>query len=165
MADKTNQTKRAITALTELEDVPQRIILVLGQLFNFIDEIENMIKSSKLNIDLHINTKRMPALMAQSDLAITSGSLTVWELACLGVPNIIISTSERERENSLLLDRDELCYYIGHYNKVDVSDIAHATQTLIFDRNQRREMAIKFKDLVDGHGTQRVIQHILSIGK
>lgn len=162
--DGTNLTLRVVSALAKMKNAPQHIIVVVGAFYAFLDDLKAMISQNlQLSVDLRINTSEMPALMAQSDIAITSGGLTVWELACLGVPNIIISTSERERQHSLLLEKKGLCCYLGHQNKVSQKQIIRAVATLIGNEKRRRALAQASKQMVDGQGLNRVIEQMIEV--
>jgi spore coat polysaccharide biosynthesis predicted glycosyltransferase SpsG len=158
-----NQTKRVIAALAAMKSAPPHIIVVVGALYANADELELLLsKTPQLSTELHINTSEMPKLMAQSDLAMTSGGSTVWELACAGIPNVVISTSEPERQTGLLLGRRGLCCYVGHHDRISQEQIADALAVLMADQEWRREMALAGKRLVDGQGVQRVIDHMVA---
>jgi spore coat polysaccharide biosynthesis predicted glycosyltransferase SpsG len=162
-ADSMNQTKRVIAALAAMKSAPPHIIVVVGALYPYIDELGLLLsKESQLSTELHINTSEMPKLMAQSDLAITSGGSTVWELACAGIPNVVISTSEPERQTGLLLASRDLCCYVGHHDQISQEQIADALAVLMADQEWRRGMALAGKRLVDGQGVQRVINHMVA---
>ncbi len=163
-ADNFNLTLKGLTALSTMREPPQRIIVAVGVLYNSLDELKKFIsKNSSLNIQLHINTSEISSLMAQSNIALTSGGLTIWELACLGIPNIIISTSERERQHSLILEKMGQCYYLGHYDHVSHEQIAQAITRLMSERERRSLMSQKSKKLVDGLGWKRVLKHITAV--
>jgi UDP-2,4-diacetamido-2,4,6-trideoxy-beta-L-altropyranose hydrolase len=163
-ADGTNQTKRVIVALAAMKAAPPHVIVVVGALYADIDGLGVFLsKETQLSTELHINTPQMPELMAKSDLAITSGGLTIWELACAGIPNVVISTSEHERQTGLLIDQRGLCCYLGHHDQISQEQIAHALAALLGDQERRREMALAGKRLVDGRGIQRVTDHMVAV--
>lgn len=161
-ADSTNQTRRVIAALAAMEAAPRRIIVVVGALYAHTSELEELLSQAQLNAEIHINTSEMPGLMARSDLAITSGGLTVWELACVGTPNVVISTSEPERQTGLLLRKRESCLYLGHHDRISQDQISGALSALMSDQEQRQRMSYSGKRLVDGQGTERVVDHMVA---
>lgn len=59
-----------------------------------------------------------------------SGGLTAWELACLGVPNVIVSTAEGERQTGLVLHGRGYVHYVGHYDEVSSVELAQDIQLL-----------------------------------
>jgi UDP-2,4-diacetamido-2,4,6-trideoxy-beta-L-altropyranose hydrolase len=162
-ADRTNQTKRVIAALAAMKAAPPHIIVIVGPLYAYTDELGSLLSESQLSAEVHINTSEMPKLMAQSDLAIASGGLTIWELACAGTPNLVISTSEPERQTGLLLNERALCCYLGHHDQISQSQITHAVAALMGDQERRRRMSHAGKRLVDGRGTERVVDHMVAV--
>jgi spore coat polysaccharide biosynthesis predicted glycosyltransferase SpsG len=105
----------------------------------------------------------MPNLMYEADIAVTSGGLTIWELACLGVPNVVISTSERERIHTPLMEKRGGCIYLGHEDEVTEQSIRAAVSGLMANEKKRHEMSRTGLELVDGRGTERVIAEMLNL--
>jgi len=163
-ADRTQQSVKTIEALCRLATLPESVLLIVGGLFGNVLELQNLLKlRPELHVELHINTSRMAELMASSDLAVTSGGLTAWELACLGVPNAIVSTAEGERQTGLVLHDRGYAHYVGHYDEVSSVELAQDIQVLIQDRPRRQQMSLRCLELVDGHGTRRVVEHIKTL--
>jgi len=162
-ADRTNQTKKVVVALAAMKTAPPDLIIVGGPLYGDIDGLRALVsKESHLNTELYINTAEMPKLMARCDLAITSGGSTLWELACIGVPTLVISTSEPERKTGLLLEQRGICRYLGHHDQVSQKQIKHAVADYSNNREERREMVQNGKRLVDGLGIQRVMDYLMA---
>lgn len=103
-ADTKNFTVKSLTAINSLNDMINELIIVVGGLYDNFEELKGLIQQSDINISLYKNTPKMAELMANSDIAITSGGLTSWELASLNVNNIIIPTSERESVTAQYLE-------------------------------------------------------------
>lgn len=163
-ADASNLTMRVLRSLVSLEQPFRRVITVVGALHGRMDEISAFVQENPaLPVDLHVNTPEMPKLMTEADIAVTSGGLTIWELACLGVPNVVISTSERERIHTPLMEKRGCCLYLGHEDKVAEQSIRAAVSGLMANGNKRHEMARTGLELVDGRGTERVIDEMLKL--
>ncbi|RUA34939.1 MAG: UDP-2,4-diacetamido-2,4,6-trideoxy-beta-L-altropyranose hydrolase [Bacteroidetes bacterium] len=103
-ADSRNFTVKSLKAIHSLKDIINELIIVVGGLYDNFEELKGLIQQSDINISLYKNTPKMAELMANSDIAITSGGLTSWELASLNVNNIIIPTSERESVTAKYLE-------------------------------------------------------------
>ena len=163
-ADASNLTMRVLRSLASLEQPLRRVVTVVGSLHGRTDEISAFARANPgLPVDLHVDTPVMPELMAEADIAVTSGGLTIWELACLGVPNVVISTSERERIHTPLLERRGGCLYLGHQDAVTEPSIREAVSGLIGNPARRAEMAQAGRKLVDGRGTERVIEQVMDL--
>jgi spore coat polysaccharide biosynthesis predicted glycosyltransferase SpsG len=163
-ADVSNMTLKALRSLAAMEQPLRRVITVVGPLHGRLDEISAFARANPaLPVDLHINTPEMPRLMTEADIAVTSGGLTIWELACLGVPNVVISTSERERIHTPLMEKRGGCIYLGHEDEVAEQSIRAAVSGLMANGKKRHEMARAGLELVDGRGTERVIAEMLKL--
>ena len=60
----------------------------------------------------------MPSLMNWADLAITAGGSTSWELAFMGVPNLIINFAKNQVSNSEQLHDSGLAMNLGDYKRI-----------------------------------------------
>jgi len=163
-ADVSNLTLKALRSLAAMEQPLRRVITVVGPLHGRLDEISAFARANPaLPVDLHVNTPEMPELMAEADIAVTSGGLTIWELACIGVPNVVISTSERERIHTPLMEKRGCCICLGHEGEVTENSIRAAVSGLMANGKKRREMARAGLELVDGRGTERVIEQVMDL--
>lgn len=74
--------------------------------FNFITgfgydaEKNGIITSEEDNIYVYSNVKRVSKYMKEADIAITSQGRTIFELAAMGVPSIVLSQNEREQTHT-----------------------------------------------------------------
>jgi len=123
-ADEPNRTKTIIEALSLLNNRISKIVIVLGALYTQREELEQLIKNCHIQTVLYQNTDKMPELMFDSDLAITSGGLTSWELGVLRVPNIIIPHSKREILSARYLGENKYAFVIYDFLKKNKKDIA-----------------------------------------
>ncbi|CAN5355269.1 UDP-2,4-diacetamido-2,4,6-trideoxy-beta-L-altropyranose hydrolase [soil metagenome] len=163
-ADRRDLTSRTVTALSRMEVAPRRLVVVVGSLYSRLAELEAMLaEHDELNTELQVATERMPELMGEADLAVTSGGLTAWELACAGVPNVIVSSSERERLTGVHLDRQGLAHFAGHHDQTDGEAIRGAVEELLADVERRRGLAFAGRRLVDGRGLDRVLETMLAL--
>ncbi len=157
-ADSNNVTFQILKSLCQLK-IKSQINVVVGKMYSEINSLNELLKANpKMAIHIFQNTPEMPTLMYHADLAITSGGLTAWELACLGTPNIIISTSIRESLTAELLHRKRLAIYLGHRDQI--SEIGKSIERILSNSEQRLELFNKSVELVDGNGTKRVIDAI-----
>lgn len=95
----------------------------------------------------------LPRLMAAADLAVCSGSTTMWEMAFLGVPFIPIVIAENQRRVVAAMAADG-------YPAVDgaavARDLPPAVAALAADAARRETLSRRGRQLVDGHGAERV---------
>lgn len=156
-SDEPNRTKTAYLSLLNLRAPLSKIIIVAGAMYNHIDELKELIKSAQIKTLLYQNTERMPELMADSDLAITSGGLTSWELGSLGVLNIIIPFSDREITTAKYLDKKKLAYIV-EFKEYSVDDIGKKLDSILNENYDNRSKRLMNK--IDGFGTNRFVKEL-----
>lgn len=96
--DPNNLTERV---LSWLEEVPGNfeVTVVLGLGYPYQDRIETLAAESRRAVRVVVNSRIISGIMQNSDIAITSAGRTVFELASLGVPMIVIPQNDREMEH------------------------------------------------------------------
>jgi len=97
-------------------------------------------------------------LMRESDLAVTSGGMTTYELLRLGVPTIIVPTVEAQVMPAVAFDERGVAKYIGRINEDQTSLFAKLKEAwkLLASTKERRVLSREGRSLVDGRGLQRV---------
>ncbi|HEX5241067.1 MAG TPA: hypothetical protein VFW20_08720 [Candidatus Limnocylindrales bacterium] len=109
-------------------------------------------------------TSEMPAEMAWADLAIVSGGTTVWELARMGTPALVIETVPPELDLVRGLHRVGLFESLGWHADLLPGTMATAVSRTMTDLEWRRRMSGLGRSLVDGQGARRVVTALSSIG-
>jgi UDP-2,4-diacetamido-2,4,6-trideoxy-beta-L-altropyranose hydrolase len=99
----------------------------------------------------------MRKLMAAADLAISTAGTTVWELAYMGVPALLIEGGTAERLLAAGLARIGLFEEIGRAGELDAGAVATALERRIKDRDWRAVMSERGMQTVDGRGVDRVL--------
>lgn len=162
-SDDTKSFLKVIRCINLL-DKNYDICIVIGPAFIHHKELDNEIKNSnhKFTTESNINSRRMAELMFNADVAIVSGGNTKYELVTTGTPGLVICSNIDEVNITEELARKGCIINLGLNNQVTESELAHALQTLIEDRNLRKKMSDIGKKEVDGMGTHGVIASILS---
>ncbi len=152
-ADSKGLTLKVVRALLQHERIFKKLIVVLGALNPDREAVEKLCLEAGSYIDLHVNTPEMPQLMTVCEYAITSGGLTLWELATLNVLQLVIPTSERERITVAYCEEKELLY---HYKgKVELDALFSWIQT-VMNKGDHENMVTDFQRKVGVNGAQSV---------
>lgn len=131
-------------------------LITLSKKYNHIKLYTNM-KDSLISDE--INLLPMKDIMRNSDIAISSGGSTLYEICACSIPTIayILAHNQEFIVNKL----SELGYIekIGWHENLEnrINDII----AFINDYNKRLELSIKGKQLVDGKGTERITKEII----
>ncbi|MGX1198718.1 cytidylyltransferase domain-containing protein [Parvibaculum sp. MBR-TMA-1.3b-4.2] len=94
--------------------------IVLGPGYPNREALEDMLTSSGLtNAEIVSNTTQISRYMARADLAITSGGRTVFELASLHVPTLVICQNQRETTHTYASEENGIINLGLHVNVAD----------------------------------------------
>jgi UDP-2,4-diacetamido-2,4,6-trideoxy-beta-L-altropyranose hydrolase len=118
------------------------------------------IRSPGLDATVLTAVTDMPAQMSWADLSITSGGSTVWELARMGCPALVVETVPVEELLVAGLRRVGLFGHLGRAAALTEAQLADAIATSIGDASWREAMSRRGMELVDGNGAMRVVEAI-----
>lgn len=93
--DSNDMTSKCLKWLDTM-DGNWRITVVLGRGYEHPDNIQSMAKTMHHKVEVVVNTSMISNYMQKADLAITSAGRTVFELASLGIPMLVIPQNDRE---------------------------------------------------------------------
>lgn len=138
--------------------------VVSGSLNPHIGELQALAQKHE-NIHIHCNVTNMAELMAESEVALSAGGSTLYELCAVGVPVIAFSFAENQERLVQTFVKRGIAQYGGNYrtdgNKMIQNTIA-GLETLLEDKNLRTEYREKARTLVDGKGADRIAEAIIS---
>lgn len=159
-SDPFNLTPKILNVLDKIEG-DFSITVVIGHFFNNIPEIEDMIKNINKKVKIVYNLTRMASLMLSSDLAITGGGTTLYELAATGTPGLAFCLADNQIKN--IKGMAEACTIIemGWGNKLEEGKFYKEINKLIDNYLLRKKMSKLGQELVDRKGSWRVCKVIL----
>lgn len=162
-SDSDNMTLTILDALNQINIDCLEIKVVVGTSNPHIDSLVKISKNYKHQINLLPHTLNMSDLMVWADMAISAAGSTCWELVYLGLPAILIITSANQMMNLEHLSQHGVVIKIGEITNITTNMIAERIQQLIMDDKQRNNMNHKGKLLIDGIGSERVVQFITGL--
>jgi UDP-2,4-diacetamido-2,4,6-trideoxy-beta-L-altropyranose hydrolase len=156
-ADPENVTAKAIRAVNDL-DVQCKVV-VGGSNLN-LEQLRSEIGNRKPEIELVVNAGSMPELMAWADCAIAAGGTTSLELACMGLPSLVLALADNQRNIADKIHDVGIGRNLGWHADVDPDAIAMELCELLLDQPARERMSNCGRQLVDGLGAKRVVDLI-----
>ncbi|GEM_PF-3574968 len=162
-ADKPDRTSLVYESLQEFKDKIDKIIIVLGALYQHENKIRKLASESLIETGIYQNTNEMPQLMIEAKYAFTSGGLTAWELAVTRTLNIIIAGSERETLTGEYLGKKGFSYYLGNVNDIKPENIKYAFEEILINEEKNKAMVEKLNSVVNVNGIEKVTDKILEI--
>jgi RimJ/RimL family protein N-acetyltransferase len=151
---------KVIQALQKSSLSGLEVIAVVGASNPHIDKLEAVVNKSRIPIRIVPNAQNMPELMTWADVAVSSGGTTIWELAFMGVPTILIIQMENQRIAAEALHRAGAALNLGWADRISIKDLSVELERFLSDSGKRQEMSSRLQTLVDGEGTSRLIMHI-----
>ncbi|HAJ05530.1 MAG TPA: UDP-2,4-diacetamido-2,4,6-trideoxy-beta-L-altropyranose hydrolase [Chloroflexi bacterium] len=111
------------------------------------------------------NVEDMASHMVWADLSINAGGSTCWELSCLGLPMIILVVSDDQILSAQELHGQGCGIALDNLDSsLRSRDLCNLLIKLIANIQQRSEMSLRSKSLVDGNGATRVAESLMSLG-
>jgi spore coat polysaccharide biosynthesis predicted glycosyltransferase SpsG len=154
-------TPRIIRSLEGLACRPHCTVVV-GPAFRHLAELEEAVRASTMDLTVIHHARNMAELMGRADLAITAGGLTMFELACVGTPSVVICAERFEVETAARLERAGAVVSLGFGEDLNYDRVPSAVEELAGNPERRRQMSARGKALVDGRGCERIVRLIRS---
>ena len=159
-SDPDNVTGKVIDALHTWTAFPLQLTVLVGGGNPHYDDLEAWVKHSPHTVELRRNVTDMPQLMSEANIAISAGGSTCWELAFMGLPNLIIVLAENQVAVGKNLDEVGVATNLGWWNELSAEKIRQQIQTILGDVSRWRAMSTQGQLVVNGYGGQQVVTAI-----
>ncbi|MBW2975069.1 UDP-2,4-diacetamido-2,4,6-trideoxy-beta-L-altropyranose hydrolase [Candidatus Woesearchaeota archaeon] len=150
-SDPKNLSPRVIEAL---DNPGLNINVIIGPAYKNTKQIEDMLEKSKGSFKVFYNIKNMARFMLGSDIAITAGGKTLYELAATGTPALICCEVPHQVENAGAFEKRGSVINLGLYPSR--KKIREMFVQLSKNHRKRALMSKAGKKIVDGMGLKRV---------
>jgi UDP-2,4-diacetamido-2,4,6-trideoxy-beta-L-altropyranose hydrolase len=102
----------------------------------------------------------MPKMLSWADVGITSGGTTVWEMAFMGLPCLIMCIADNQMGLAKRLGEMGAAVNQGWHECLSEREVSLQIISLLGDRKRRANMSQGLQKLVDGEGVDRVLMHL-----
>jgi UDP-2,4-diacetamido-2,4,6-trideoxy-beta-L-altropyranose hydrolase len=149
---------RCLEAIEHIPDVQLSARIVRGPLSSDAGALlRQRLEGASPRCQVLHSVSNMAELMAWADLAITAGGSTCWELACLGLPALILTYSRDQELVAEAMQAVEAAVWMGSGVSIREEQLRAAIEALAPDDARRRQMSQAGRKLVDGRGAERVL--------
>jgi spore coat polysaccharide biosynthesis predicted glycosyltransferase SpsG/CMP-N-acetylneuraminic acid synthetase len=157
-SDPQKLTLKSLSALAALAAARPgvEVVAVLGPAFGHLPELNERIKSLSYQPRILNHVDHMADILVDADVVLCSGGMTVFEIAALGRPGIVLCQNAKEDERMQRFAREGSIIHLGLGTEVGEDVIRETTRELLDDTEQRRRMSEAGAALVDGKGASRV---------
>ena len=137
-----------------------RITTVLGPSFKKSDLLINYANKFD-NIKVKASVRDMASLFVKQDLVISSSGITSYELACLGIPSILIPIDKHQLPTAISMANNGCAmnygYWDDNFTRIEkIIDILNNYET-------RKKIHDSGRNRVDGKGCFRVAKNLLNM--
>lgn len=162
-SDPQGLTVKAARVLTALPSAVE-LVAVTGPAFSDPRALDSSLPalSRPVRIEREVGGERLAELMLEADLMVGSGGMSVYEIAALGTPGVVLAQNEREDKRMREFARHGTVRYLGLGPDVAEADLFAAVDGLLKDAALRREMSARGRALVDGLGAARAADAVLA---
>lgn len=134
-----------------------KVDIVIRREHSQLEEIRAMVEEHKELMTLALEPAEISNRITRCHFALTSGSGWSLELACVGVPQLLILQNEIHWPNAQRLEDEGAAAILGWHENVSAQTIRQGVQSMITDPLERKSMARCGRNLIDGRGPDRFV--------
>lgn len=135
--------------------------IVIGKGFKNISKIETL-KDTKTELIYYPDAEGMVKTMLESDIAISAGGQTLYELARVGIPTIAIGVAYNQTHNVEYWKKVGFIEFAGFWNEDNLYNSILENLELYKDKKIRTDKCKKGRKYVDGNGALKIAKKCLS---
>ena len=160
--DPDNVTLKVIRALNNLDDHDIEVKIIVGPANLNINSLEKELRLSPFTFQLLLNVSNMPELMAWADIAISAGGSTCWEMAFMGLPNLIVTLADNQAGIAEGLGKAGAGIDLGWHEDISIKQCTQAVKEILQDKNKRSCLSEQGQKIVNRKGKQKIISAMLA---
>jgi len=108
-------------------------------------------------LEIAVEAPEVTARIVRCHFAVTAGNGWSLELACVGVPQLVIVQNEAHWPTAQRLEEEGAAICLGWHESVSGQTIRQAVQNLLNDPLERQAMSRCGRQLIDGRGPDRLV--------
>lgn len=140
----------------------KKIIAICGMYYEEFDQLVSKYKDYP-NISIYKSVDNLIDYMKSTDIVISAGGTTLYELCAVGTPTISYSFADNQLDNCNQFDEERLISYAGDVRYNDIYTNADIIIKKIYkDKRERLIRSKKMQSLVDGYGAQRIVETMIN---
>jgi spore coat polysaccharide biosynthesis predicted glycosyltransferase SpsG len=119
--------------------------------------LEELAEANPERMELAREPAEVSARVARCHLAVGSGGGLSLELACVGVPQLVIADNECHMQTARRLEEEGAAVCVSGNEGASAASVRHAVQELLNDPLERQAMSRCARKLIDGRGPDRLV--------
>lgn len=161
--DTYNITSQVLRLLVDTHpELLKKVIVAKG--FANITEIEEL-KDDNTELIYYPSAAEMREVMLESDIAISAGGQTIYELARIGVPTIGVCVAQNQLQSVEGWEKSGFLKYVGWYNDENLLKKIAEVINEFMPYQERVRLSEIGRNYVDGKGAKRIISKLINTPK
>ena len=154
--DPNNQAGELAKLLLNCPRVGRVDIAVRPQHFE-LAALQALAASCPERLEIAVEPPEVMARIVRAHFAVTAGNGWSLELACVGVPQLVIVQNEAHWPTAQRLEEEGAAVCLGWHETVSAQTIRQSVQNILADPLERQAMARCGRQLIDGRGPDRMV--------
>ena len=156
-SDPENMTTWILDALQGVDISGLTIVVIVGAANPHQNSLKACVARSIHSVQLVSNVTDMSHYIAAADLAISAGGSTTWELALLGLPNLMVTLADNQVAIAQSLHDQGVSISLGASQKLGATRLVSVVQQIGMSIEKRQQMSDRGRALMDADGCDRVL--------
>jgi spore coat polysaccharide biosynthesis predicted glycosyltransferase SpsG len=134
-----------------------RVDMVVRPQHPGLEQLQALAASCPERLEVAVEPPEVAARLARCHFALTAGNGWSLELACIGIPQLLILQDESHLPSAQRLEEEGAAYCLGWHADVTAATIRQAVANLLADPLERQAMTRCARKLIDGRGPDRLV--------
>ena len=117
-----------------------------------LDDLRALAEASKGKIGVATEQAEVTNRLSRCHFAVTSGDSWSLELACVGIPQLMLVQADHDMANAQMIEDHGVGTLLGRADKVNAVAMRNAVNGVLTDQLDRVTMARAGRKLIDGRG-------------
>ncbi len=151
--------RKSIELVKLLLNVPKvaKVDVVARSYHPDLEKLQAFAAANSERVSVATEPAEVTSRLVRCHFAITAGNGWSLELACVGIPQLLIVQSEAHWPTAQRLEEEGCATCLGWHESVSPQTIRLAVQNLLNDPLERQAMARCARKLIDGRGPDRLV--------
>jgi spore coat polysaccharide biosynthesis predicted glycosyltransferase SpsG len=154
--DPNHQTETLVRTLLNAPRIG-RVDVVIRPHYPSLDKLQALAEAHSERLELATEIPEITSRIVRAHFAITNGGGWSLELACVGLPQLVIVQSEGHWPTAQRLEEEGCATCLGWHATVSNQTIRQAIQNVLSDPLERQAMSRCARKLIDGRGPDRLV--------
>lgn len=135
----------------------ERIDLAVRSYHPAFTQVEVFANANQERVKVVSEQAQITSAITRAHFAITSGAGWSLELACVGVPQLLLVRNEAYWPTAQRLEEEGAATCLGGHENISATNIRNAVMNILTDPFERQAMARCARKLIDGRGPDRLV--------